>query len=66
MRLCGKEKKKLLESLECRKWLAGVSISAAGVGSRQAVLSAAAQPAFMCLLGQCVLIAALLVPAWDR
>lgn len=55
--------KKLLGSPER---LAGVSISPAGVGSRQAMHSSAIEPAFMCLLGHCVLIAALLVPAWER
>lgn len=55
--------KKLLGSLER---LAGVSISAACVGSRQAMLSSAIEPAFIRLLGHCVLIAALLVPAWER
>lgn len=55
--------KKLLGSLER---LAGVSISAACVGSRPAMLSSAIEPAFIRLLGHCVLIAALLVPAWER
>lgn len=46
--------------------LAGISISSLRVGSWQSVLSSAAESAFMCLLGHCVLVAAAVVLVWEH